>query len=573
MGQVPLHTPPQPLGVPHAAPAGQLGAQAQRPPEQVWPAGHEPLQTPPQPSAWPQVAPAGQFGAQAQRPPEHRWPVGQVPLQTPPHPSGVPHAAPAGQFGAQQRPAVQVCPPGQVPLQTPPQPSGAPQAEVAQQFGRHAAQVPFSQRVPAGQRSQPQVDTQRPAWQRSPAAQVTPAQGSRTHVPAWHTKFAGQRTPAHESLLLHARVQTSPLPHGDAQGTMRSQRSLSGLHTKPASQRTPWQGTWKHPGTQVPFWQVCPPGHCTHSHGSRCGRQRVVQVCPSPHASELELQNPPQPSGAPQVTPAGQCGTQAPQRPFTQRWPDGQVPQPHESTQRPLSHTKPARQVTPAQGFATQRPLRHDWPSGQRTPAQRSGGSHATCGWKPSGHIASHARRATQRLVCGSQKLPAGQRTPRQGKSKQPGTHAPSMQVWPVGHTTCAQGSCVRTQRAWQTVPAGHSVADVAHGEGVQRLLTHTSPAAHSVSRLHVRGTSLAGVSTATSGVGASVAGVSRAGVSVAGVSVVGVSATAVSAASAALSGPASVPVVVGGQPIRSRAVARPSRVVRIVADPSRAWG
>ncbi len=90
------------------------------------------------------------------------------------------------------------------------------------------------------------------------------------------------------------------------------------------------------------------------------------------------LQKPPQPSGAPHEIPAGQWGTHAPQCPFTQRWPLGQVPQPQLSMQRPPSQTWPAAQVTPPQGFATHTPARHDCPSGQRTPAQRSGGSHAT---------------------------------------------------------------------------------------------------------------------------------------------------------------------------------------------------
>ena len=130
-------------------------------------------------------------------------------------------------------------PPGHDPLQSPPHPSGAPHADAAQQFGRHAEHVPFSQRVPVGQRPQSQVEMQRPSLQRSPAPQVTPAQGSLTQVPARHTKFTGQRTPVHESLLRHPSVQTSPDPHIVAQGTIGTQRSVSGSHTFPAAQRTP----------------------------------------------------------------------------------------------------------------------------------------------------------------------------------------------------------------------------------------------------------------------------------------------------------------------------------------------
>jgi hypothetical protein len=117
----------------------------------------------------------------------HVGPVAQVPLQRPPQPSDAPHASPGAQRGVHaQRPPAHDWPAGQVPLQTPPQPSGAPQAEAAQQFGRQAAHAPFSQRVPAGQRPQPQVATQRPSLHCSPDAQVTDAQGSATQVPARH---------------------------------------------------------------------------------------------------------------------------------------------------------------------------------------------------------------------------------------------------------------------------------------------------------------------------------------------------------------------------------------------------
>lgn len=164
------------------------------------------------------------------------------------------------------------------------------------------------------------------------------------------------------------------------------------------------------------------------------------------------------------------------------------MPQPQLSMQRPPSQSWPAAQVTPAQGLATQRPLRHDCPSGQRTPAQRSGGSHATWGAKPGGHIASQGRRGTQPLVVGSQKLFCGHTTPRHGTSKQPGTHAPSMQVCPVGQATPAQGSVMRTQRARQTVLGGHTVAPAAQGFAAQWPPTQRCPAGHDASVVHAAG-------------------------------------------------------------------------------------
>ena len=43
----------------------------------------------------------------------------------------------------------------------------------------------------------------------------------------------------HESELRHPRVQTSPVPHGEAQRTMAVQRSVSGSQTSPEGHRTP----------------------------------------------------------------------------------------------------------------------------------------------------------------------------------------------------------------------------------------------------------------------------------------------------------------------------------------------
>jgi hypothetical protein len=125
--------------------------------------------------------------------------------------------------------------------------------------------------------------------------------------------------------------------------------------------------------------------------------------------------------------------------------------------QRPLSHTCPSPQRTPAQGLGSQVPLTQACPEGQRTPTQRSGASQERCGAKPLGQSALHARSGTHWLFDGLQKVPEGQLTPRQGTSKQPGTQAPSTQVWFRGQFTCAQGSVTRTQVARQRVPLGHA--------------------------------------------------------------------------------------------------------------------
>lgn len=99
-----------------------------------------------------------------------------------------------------------------------------------------------------------------------------------------------------------------------------------------------------------------------------------------------------------------------------------------------------------------------------------------------------------QRLLDGSQKLSCGQVTPRQGTSKQPGTQLPSMHVCPAGHATPAQGSVMRTQRAWQTEPAGHIAVPSAQGLAAQWPPTQSWPAGHAASLEHAVGsTSTAG--------------------------------------------------------------------------------
>jgi hypothetical protein len=199
----------------------------------------------------------------------------------------------------------------------------------------------------------------------------------------------------------------------------------------------------------------------------------VTHDWPSAQAMRPELQNPPQPSGVPHAAPTGQCGRQAWQRPAMQRSPERHSPQPHESMQRPDSHTWPAAHVTPPQGLASQVPLTQAWPLGQRTPTQRSGMSHERCGEKPPGHSAPHPRSATHWLLAGLQNVPDGHTTPRQGTSKQPGTHAPSMQVWLRGQVTCEHGSVVRTQVARHVVPVGHTEA-LAQGSATHAPATHT---------------------------------------------------------------------------------------------------
>ena len=296
---------------------------------------------------------------------------------------------------------------------------------------------------------------------------------------------SGQRTPAQASGSRHPRTHTSPSRQGEAQATKGTQRSLSGSHTWPSAQRTPWQGTWKQPGTQAPPRQVWPPGHWTQSQGSRRWTHLVTHDWPSAQAMRPAEQKPPQPSGVPQATPAGQCGRQAWQWPAMQLSPARHSGQPQESMQRPDSHTWPAAQVTVPQGLASHEPLTHAWPLGQRTPTQRSGWSHERCGEKPPGHSAPQARSATHWLLAGLQKVPDGHTTPRHGTSKQPGTQAPSMQVWLRGQFTCAQGSVVRTQVARQVVPVGHTEA-LAQGSATHEPATHTWPMAQSPVRVQL---------------------------------------------------------------------------------------
>ena len=47
-------------------------------------------------------------------------------------------------------------------------------------------------------------------------------------------------------------------------------------------------------------------------------------------------------------------------------------------------------------------------------------------------------------------------------------TQRPLHEVWPAGHATSAQGSTMRTQRAWHTVFDGHTVAPSAQGFAAQ---------------------------------------------------------------------------------------------------------
>lgn len=175
--------------------------------------------------------------------------------------------------------------------------------------------------------------------------------------------------------------------------------------------------------------------------------------------------------------------------------------------------TSPARHDTFAHGLFTHTPPAHDCPSGQRTPAHGSGGSQNTLHAYPSGHVSvEHGRRATQRFCDGSQKLPDGHTTPRQGTSKQPGTQRPSMQVWPLAHSTCAQGSITRTQAARQVVPAPHVAAERRHGLVAQLPPRQSSPRAQSSLRTHPPGARSGGGAWTSSAGGTSISATSGGG-------------------------------------------------------------
>lgn len=78
------------------------------------------------------------------------------------------------------------------------------------------------------------------------------------------------------------------------------------------------------------------------------------------------------------------------------------------------------------------------------------------------------------------------------------------MQVCPVGQTTCEHGSLTLTQRAWQTVPEGHSEAIVAQGLSAQRPPMHTWPVGHPASFSQSPVKVSVGVGRSTGGVGTS---------------------------------------------------------------------
>jgi hypothetical protein len=122
-----------------------------------------------------------------------------------------------------------------------------------------------------------------PLLQTLPAAHVTPAQGSLTHVPPAQTCLPGQVTPAHALGATHVKSHANPVPHAPAQVLTASHLPVSGTQNCPAAHFTPLQGTSKQPATQSPSTQVSCSGHALPAHGSSVRTQVVWQVVPAAH--------------------------------------------------------------------------------------------------------------------------------------------------------------------------------------------------------------------------------------------------------------------------------------------------
>jgi hypothetical protein len=183
-----------------------------------------------------------------------------------------------------------------------------------------------------------------------------------------------------------------------------------------------------------------------------------------------------QPSGRPPRLPsAGQLGVHT-QLPPTQRplLPHPAAPQLQVSMQAPLLHTLPAAQCTPAQRFTTQLPPAQTWFAAQVTLAHGLGLAQLRLQALPGPHAASQALSATHLPVADEQYCPAGQLTPLQIWRKQPATHSPSTQVWPLPQVLLAHGSATWTQEARQVVPAAHAVGAARQGSAWQVPLRQT---------------------------------------------------------------------------------------------------
>jgi hypothetical protein len=118
---------------------------------------------------------------------------------------------------------------------------------------------------------------------------------------------------------------------------------------------------------------------------------------------------PPQPSAPPQVVQVGVQGGAGGAGGL------GGAKRTQESTQAPLWQTKPAAQVTSAQGLATHFPLWQVCPAGHDTPAQRSGAQATRLHVEPGPQFAAQAVMAVHCPDCREQYWPAGHFTPAHG--------------------------------------------------------------------------------------------------------------------------------------------------------------
>ncbi len=167
------------------------GTHTQRPPEHVWPVGQVPVQSPPHPLGVPHAAPAGHVALQGtQAPPTQRVPAAQGEAQV--HES-------TQRPSTQRSPAVHVTPAQGLTTQRPATQT-VPLRQVTPAQGSGGAQVRW-QAVPSGQATaQGAMGAQRPPVHHEPAAQVTLAQGSKKqpgmHTPLTQVVRAGHATPA-----------------------------------------------------------------------------------------------------------------------------------------------------------------------------------------------------------------------------------------------------------------------------------------------------------------------------------------------------------------------------------------